>query len=468
MRYLSLFSGIEAASVAWEPLGWKPAAFAEIEPFPAAVLAHRFPDVPNLGDVTKYEEWPDIGPIDLICGGSPCQDYSIAGQRLGMAGARGQLTLTYIEIVAHHRPDWLVYENVPGILSSNGGRDFARFLGDLSGQTISVPDGGWKNSGIIPGISDAYGLAFRVLDAQHVRTRRHPWAVPQRRRRVFVVGYLGDWRPAAAVLFDRESLSGNPAPRREAREGSAGRIARSLACRGRGGTPQIEMGGEVANAILTPNGGRAGIGVGAVITSTGDVAHCLNAGGMGRQDYETETMVAHTLKGEGFDASEDGTGRGTPLVPVAFTAKDYGGDAVENVSPTLRAGGHTGSHANAGVMPAVAWALGSHAGAADGDQTNRSHSSGGPVGLGVQEGCAYSLRSGRTQNVATPWAVRRLTPTECARLQGFPDDWARIPWRGKPAEQCPDGPQYRAYGNSMATNVMTWIGERIARVEAML
>ena len=422
LRYLSVCSGIEAATQAWHPLGWTPVAFSEIEPFPSAVLAHHYPTVPNRGDMSKFAEWPDE-PVDLLCGGTPCQSFSVAGLRKGLADPRGNLALTYLAIAARYRPCWIVWENVPGVLSSNGGRDFGAFLGGL-GQL-------------------GYGFAYRVLDAQYVRTRRFPWAVPQRRRRVFVVGYLGDWRRAAAVLFDCESLSGNPPPRREAGQGAAP----TLSARTRGG-------------------GRLGTDFdcdGGLIASTGDVAHCLNAGGMGQQDYETETMVAHSLRGEGFDASEDGTGRGTPLVPVAFDLAQITSKAnrstLKPVSPTLMK--------DSNLHAVVAWALGSHAGAADGYQTNRRHDAGGPVGLGVQEGCAYSLRAGRTQSVGTPWAVRRLTPVECERLQGFPDGFTAIPWRGKPADQCPDGPRYKALGNSMAVNVMAWIGERIALVDAL-
>ena len=201
MRYLSLFSGIEAASVAWHPLGWTPVAFAEVEPFPSAVLAKRFPDVPNLGDVTKFKEWNIDGSIDLIVGGSPCQSFSVAGLRKGMDDPRGNLALTYLAIVDKYRPKWIVWENVPGVLSSNGGRDFGSFLGALDAL--------------------GYGYAWRVLDAQYTRTPDYPRAVPQRRRRVFVVGCLGDWRSPQAVLFDSESLSGNPPPSREKRQGIA-------------------------------------------------------------------------------------------------------------------------------------------------------------------------------------------------------------------------------------------------------
>ncbi|TXH55698.1 MAG: DNA cytosine methyltransferase [Desulfurellales bacterium] len=195
MRYLSVCSGIEAASVAFQPYGWKPVAFSEIDKAASRVLAYHHPEVPNWGDMTKFQEWPDA-TFDVLCGGTPCQSFSVAGLRQGLADPRGNLMLTFGAIAARYRPKWLVWENVPGVLSSNGGRDFGAFLGML-GQL-------------------GYGVAYRVLDAQYVRTCRFPFAVPQRRRRVFVIGYLGDWRRAAAVLFDRESLSGHPAPRREA------------------------------------------------------------------------------------------------------------------------------------------------------------------------------------------------------------------------------------------------------------
>ncbi|WP_017760680.1 DNA (cytosine-5-)-methyltransferase [Pseudacidovorax intermedius] len=428
MRFLSVCSGIEAASVAWGPLGWKPVAFSEIEPFPCAVLAHHYPDTPNWGDMTKFKDWPDAA-VDLLCGGTPCQSFSVAGLRKGLDDPRGNLMLTFGAIAAKYRPRWLVWENVPGVLSSNGGRDFGAFLWML-GQL-------------------GYGFAYRVLDAQH-------FGVPQRRRRVFVVGCLGDWRRAAAVLFERHSLSGHPAPRREARQG---------------------------------------------------VARCLTRGSGGghRYDGESETFVTHTLRAAGFDASEDGTGRGTPLVPVpigvdgfnglltgevaatmgtrgssetasgptvmqaiAFDCKSSGqngfGVGVE-LAGTQRAMGHANSHRNGGGHQAVAYAIGSHAGVADGEQSNRSHASGGPVGGNVSEELSYSLRAGRTQSVGTAMQVRRLTPMECERLQGFPDGYTAITVRGKPAA---DGPRYKALGNSWAIPCVRWIGERINAVEALI
>ncbi|KAA0089338.1 DNA (cytosine-5-)-methyltransferase [Paraburkholderia sp. T12-10] len=341
MKYGSVCSGIEAASCAWHPLGWRSEFLSEIEPFPSAVLAHYYPTVPNRGDMTKFKEWPDA-TLDLLVGGTPCQSFSVAGLRKGLADPRGNLMLTYLAIAERYAPRWLVWENVPGVLSSNGGRDFGTLLGGLAEL--------------------GYGFAYRVLDAQYIRVESHSRAVPQRRRRVFVVGYLGDWRRAAAVLFERESLLGHPAPRREAGKG----IAPTLSARTKGG------------------------------------------GGLGT-DFECDGgLVAHSLRGEGFDASEDGTGRGTPLVPVhAFDARQ---------SDVLQYG------------PVA-----------------------GPLDTGLP---------GATAMVGA--AVRRLTPMECERLQGFPDLYTNIEFRGKPAA---DGPRYKALGNSMAVNVMRWIGDRIQMVE---
>lgn len=374
MRFGSMFSGIEAASVAWKPLGWECQWVAEIEKFPSAVLAHHYPDVPNLGDVTKVD-WEYIRatrPVDCIVFGSPCQSFSVAGKRLGLDDPRGNLALYALSVVNRLRPGWFVFENVPGLLSSGGGRDFGAFLG-------TVGDIG-------------YQCAWRVLDAQH-------FGLAQRRARVFVVGHLGDWRRAAAVLFERESLLGNPAPRREAGE----RVAPTISAR--------------------PSGG-GGLGTdfdcdGGLIPS---VSHCLNAGGMGRQDYETETLIAHTLRANGHDASEDGTGRGTPLVPMTFDWQAGGGDVV------------------------VAF---------NSDQSAKASS------WGEREEQSPTLRAGGQISLNQATAVRRLTPRECERLQGFPDDYTLIPYRGKPAA---DGPRYKALGNSMAVPVMAWIGRRIDMV----
>ena len=417
MIYGSLCSGIEAATQAWHPLGWTPAFFSEIDAFPSAVLAHHYGSnmpgevlatngVPNLGDMTKFEEWPDYA-IDLLVGGTPCQSFSVAGLRKGLSDPRGNLMLTYGAVARRYRPRWLVWENVPGVLSSHKGRDFGAFLGMLAEL--------------------GYGFSYRVLDAQFVRTRRFGGAVPQRRRRVFVVGYLGDWRRAAAVLFDRESLSGNPSPRREAGKGFAPTISARPTGGGGLGTDFDCDGGLIAQ----------------------DVAHVLETTCHDYSRADGFNMVAHALRGEGFDASEDGTGRGTPLVPVSYrTAGDGGvyeeGDATAPLT--------TGTDPNAQV---VAF-----------DMRGRE---GGAMPEGPHDTANIRAASGGSSRsyIAQPWAVRRLTPCECERLQAFPDDFTRIPYRGKPADKCPDGPRYKALGNSMAVNCMEWIGQRIAMVEGM-
>ncbi|MGV0817138.1 DNA cytosine methyltransferase [Martelella sp. AMO21009] len=402
MRYGSVCSGIEAASEAWKALGWQAAFFSEIEAFPCAVLAHRYGSnlpgeplsqngVPNLGDMTKFEEWDDYA-IDILVGGTPCQDYSIAGQRLGMAGDRGQLTLTYIGIAGRYRPRWVVWENVPGVFSTNGGRDFARLLGDLSGQKIDVPKGGWRNHGIVAGIPDAYGRAWCVRDAQYVRVDGYERAVPQRRRRVFVAGYLGDWRPAAAVLLEPEGMRGDPPPRRKTGKEITTGVAASL----NSGSYPDGRGGEAQEVVV----------------------------GSGE--------IAFDCKGTQVQFSTDGT------------------------APTLRSMGHRNRRQNAGGHSAVAY-----------DMRGRK---GGAQFEGPHDTASIRASSGGSSRsyVSYPWTVRRLTPLECSRLDGFPDDHARIPWRGKPASQCPDGPQYKAYGNSMAINAMRSIGRRIEYVEAVM
>lgn len=219
MKYLSTFSGIEAASVAWEPLGWTPAGFSEIDPFASSVLAHRFPGVTNYGDITKHESWGlEPGAVDLLVGGSPCQAFSVAGLRRGLDDPRGQLTLVYLQLAARLRPRWIVWENVPGVLSADGGRAFGAFLGGLEEL--------------------GYGWAYRILDARH-------FGVPQRRRRVFLVARSsGDWKSAAKVLLEPEGLRGNPAEGESSRQGSP----RGASDRAREGG-QWWDGGDVASTI---------------------------------------------------------------------------------------------------------------------------------------------------------------------------------------------------------------------------
>ena len=440
MRFLSVCSGIEAASVAWNPLGWEAVAFSEIEPFPCAVLAHHYPSVPNWGDMTKFQEWPDAD-VDLLCGGTPCQSFSVAGLRKGLADPRGNLMLTFGAIAAKYRPRWLVWENVPGVLSSNGGRDFGAFLGML-GQL-------------------GYGFAYRVLDAQY-------FGVPQRRRRVFVVGCLGDWRRAAAVLFERHSMSGDSAPRREAWKESAGRAEVGAAIGFQSSQSGIRL-GDTHATLDANNGSRRHNGV----IHAAPIARCVTAGEAKRQDWETCNFVAHSLRGEGFDASEDGAGRGTPIVvhgtqdpcvstDTAFAlGRNNGGENAvafaENSRAEVRLEGGDGSRCGAlstgggkpgqgAPMIATMQTVGTMSASG---ATERKHG----FGWGQQD-----CESGYCQPDAH-MKVRRLTPTECARLQGFPDDYLNITYRNKPAA---DEPKYKALGNSWAVPCVTWIGQRIA------
>ena len=320
--------------------------------------------------MTQFKEWPN-DPIDLLVGGTPCQSFSVAGLRKGLSDPRGNLMLTYLAIAAQYQPKWLVWENVPGVLSSNRGRDFGTFLGAL-GQL-------------------GYGFAYRVLDAQY-------FGVAQRRKRVFVVGYLGDWKRAAAVLFERESLSGHPAPSREAGEEVAPTVTQGAPF-SRTGNERVEAGAYV------PDG----------------PAKCLTSGVGQRYDFETENF------------------------PIAFGAQNSArqGDSVsEHVTPTL----------DKSKTPAVA----THSVAG----TMLSRNTSGGFSNSIDHAAAGYMALQHMQ-------VRRLTTTECERLQGFPDNYTQIPYRNKPAESCPDGPRYKAMGNSMAVPVMRWIGERINMVNSI-
>jgi DNA (cytosine-5)-methyltransferase 1 len=372
MIYGSVCSGIEAASAAWHPLGWTPSFFSEIDAFPRAVLAHRFPEVPLHGDFTTIQAG-DYRPIDLLVGGTPCQSFSIAGLRGGLDDDRGNLALEYLRLADRLRPTWLVWENVPGVLSTNGGRDFGSILGGL--------------------VELGYGFAYRVLDAQW-------FGVAQRRRRVFVVGHLGDWRPAAAVLFERHSLRGDPPPSRTAGKGTAGTIGASSGDWSRDNIGESVIAFDAVQITSAANRTRVSPEFPASTLSKESRMHVA---------FCATGEVFHTLRADGFDASEDGTGRGNGAVVQAFDWQS-GGDS-----------------------------------------------------RGLDPKDTAQLQRCQTPAVVGPHLqVRRLTPTECERLQGFPDGWTAIPYRGKPAS---DGPRYKALGNSMAVPVMAWIGRRIAAVE---
>lgn len=338
MRYLSLCSGIEAASVAWEPLGWQPVGFCEIEAFPSAVLAHRFPSVPNYGDMTQLEG-RNLGTVDIVVGGTPCQGFSIAGKRGGLADERSGLAMHFVRIVSDIRPKWIIWENVPGVFSTHGGRDFGAFVRSLA-------EGG-------------YHLAWRVLDAQF-------FGVPQRRRRLFVVGHSGDWRYPASVLFEPESLRGHLAP-----------------------------GGKAETAAASGAEGGAGA--------------CRG----------TACVTQALTRSFGCGGADDNRAQGGFYIPVM---------------PPLTTTPYADNVWQEGRLISVARCL-----------TIRTE--------------RYDFET----ETLIPWhGVRRITPLEAERLQGFPDGWTDIPWRGRPA---PDRLRYRALGNAMCVNVMRWIGERIADVE---
>ena len=403
MRYLSVCSGIEAASVAWESLGWTPVAFAEIERFPSQVLAHHFPGVSNLGDMTKFREWDiDRGAVDLIVGGTPCQSFSVAGLRKGLEDPRGNLALAFIGMVDHYRPEWVIWENVPGVLSSSGGRDFGSFLGALA--------------------SIGYGFAYRVLDAQY-------YGVPQRRRRVFVVAHSsGDSRRAAEVLFEPESLRGNPAKSRASGQAATGGSASSVDTNGIQRT------------------------VGTLCADTHPGAYSGQDAYSGRlvpvlyQNNQTDARIKEEPKTCQTVIARWGTGGGhTPLVgqPTVYSVRE---DAKANTFSAVKSEvanciqstqpATTSHHAINYVVQAF------------------NHQSGGDM-RGIDPRPTAQLQRHQETSILQGMAVRRLTPTECERLQGFPDGWTDI------LQATPDGPRYKAIGNSMAVPVMRWIGSRI-------
>ncbi|MDH2091106.1 DNA cytosine methyltransferase [Rhizobium pusense] len=506
LRFLSVCSGIEAASVAWHPLGWKAVAFSEIEKFPSAVLKYHYPDVPNLGDFTKIDT-KTLGRVDILAGGTPCQAFSVAGLRGGLNDERGNLTLKFVELAhelaANNGLRNAVWENVVGVLSDKGNA-FGCFLAGLVGANAPIqPPGRWTSAGMVSGPRGR--AAWRVLDAQY-------FGVAQRRRRVLVVADFGNGADPAKVLLIEQGLPRHPPARGEARKDIAPTISALTKGGGGLGTDFDLDGGlvqasqlmlakgnsshdatketyipEIARCVATREGSSQDYETTTMVAVAGTlckdsfsggmggrpegataghfVAHAIQAGalrtnpssgpdGIGVQEGVAYTLearaevqavcvtgeVAHTLKAEGADASEDGTGRGTPI--IAFTAKDYGADAQEEICPTLRSGNHSGSHANGGVMPTIAF------------QAEMSVPQ-------VDFELSQTLQATNHQAAVKGSAVRRLTPVECERLQGFPDGYTDIPWRGKPTS--PDGPRYKALGNSWAVPKFVWLGQRIAR-----
>jgi len=610
MRYLSVCSGIEAASVAWEKLGWKPVAFSEIEPFPSAVLNHHWPEVPNLGDMTKYESWKFEEAIDVLVGGTPCQAFSVAGLRKGLADPRGGLSLTFVNIADHFNPKWILWENVPGVLSSRD-NGFGCFLGALAGEDgeLKPPGEKWADAGCVYGPKRS--IAWRCLDAQY-------FGVAQRRKRCFLVACPRDQGDPAKVLFEWEGLRRDTAPSREARKGLAPDAEGSVdtgcvgaidtECGGGKLTNQTVRAGHILPSIVSPTitqckGSRGGCSSEAISEITavqqatafrmqafGEYSDDGSASTMKARDYKDATDLVATKKshwdGSGVHPtimqsggsssgrtigysnqelfSQGGSGLvGSPIV-IDRAAFNQGENAqykphieqCETMDPLVARGPHAvaipihdQATRNAGKRGDKQDGKGNGLGIGKpgdpcptltkGDKhavlyenhpndsrvtgplevapscVSRYGTGGGNVPL-VQEAIAFepgiasregnesrfvkemspTLRkdmgdnqvavavdcynktvnhtsqtlsssasdinhTGGVINPADRMAVRRLTPKECERLQGFPDEHTLIPWRGKPADQCPDGPRYKALGNSMAVPCMEWIGNKI-------
>lgn len=412
MRYISLFSGIEAASVAWEPLGLEPVAFCEIDEFPSAVLAHHYPDVPNLGDITKVD-WKEVieehGAVDLIVGGSPCQSFSVAGGRESLRG-ESRLMFEYVRALDEIRPRWFLWENVPGVLNTRDNA-FAQLLGEV--QKLG------------------YGsLAWRVLDAQF-------FGVAQRRRRVFLVGRLGEGGSAAAVLFEPESLRGDNPSSREKRKALARAAGRGAASEGEGS---------------------------------------LNAWDVQSKRVFSENGVAPTLS--------SGTNEGANIQPSVLQHADtiafkYSAGAAARTMPTYNDGTCNTLTADYHA-PAVAFAQNTRnevrLQGGDGSVSGPIAASDSAKGQGVPfvmtnygneiAGTLTADALAVTVHDGSRWVVRRLTPVECERLQGFPDHYTDIPYRGK--EHPPDTPRYKALGNSMAVPTMRWLGDRLQMVQEIM
>lgn len=470
-RYVSIFSGVEAASLAWEPLGWEPVAFSEIEPFPCAVLAERWPDVPNLGDITKIDWKEEIdGAIDLVVGGSPCQSFSVAGKREGLKGASG-LMFEYIRCVQELRPRWFLWENVPGALTSEDGGAFGQLLSEMDEL--------------------GYSLAWRVLDAQF-------FGVAQRRRRLFLVGHLGAESPAE-VLFESDCLSGNPQSSREKRKELASRAGRSAACAGfkYSAAPRANTIGyaeEQANTLTAdwhapavfplPNMALSQYGteIAGCLTARGDSSPCADRGQSivcmtGTQahchisDEIAGCLTAHMGKDDapvvvGGAISENAANEAFGFAQNTRNEVRIVGDGTLSGALAARPGMKQTTFVCTGSTYPINEQIATR---------DKKLGRGTGLGVGADGDPAFTLLANHPHMVASeigdkpagvnPMLVRRLTPLECERLQGFPDGHTLIAWKGKPADECPDGPRYKAIGNSMAVPVMRWIGKRIAAVD---
>lgn len=490
--------------MAFGPLGWKAVAFSEIEPFPCAVLKHHYPDVPNFGDMTKFKDWPEevFASADAVVGGPPCQAFSVAGLRKGLTDARGNLTLVYVELINHadlirkkygKPPVIALYENVPGLLSDKTGA-YGCLLGALAGEDgeVVAPGGKWTDAGCVFGPERT--IAWRLFDAQY-------HAVAQRRRRVFVVASARNGFDPAAVLFEFDGVRRDSPPSRETRQGVAGGVEigpgggrltdlnPTLDTRAKDGPIRNQLAGAVMQPVaatlmssfgrlLGTSGQDADHGHSHLVAFGGnntagaiDVAPGLNCnGGQRSGDFEAGALllqqVTHSLRGEGFDASEDGTWRGTPLVPVAGAICGHSFVGGAGGRPEGAAAGHFVPVAFHPTQDPISSTNVCHTIGANDNATAAVAVSSGHGWWSESNGTAQTLRAQDSITKAdtlhiSAMQVRRLTPTECERLQGFPDGYTAIPWRGKPADQCPDGPRYKALGNSWAVPNVRWIGQRI-------
>jgi len=397
VNYLSVCSGIEAATVAWHDLGFNPVGFSEIEKFPSQLLKHHYPNVTNYGDMTKFKEWNINEPVNLLVGGTPCQSFSIAGLRKGLNDPRGNLMLTYLSMAEHFKAKWILWENVTGVLSSNRGADFAALLQGLAELR--------------------YGFAYRVLDAQH-------FGVPQRRRRVFVVGCLGDWRSAAKVLFESESLCRDITPSREAWKEVANFITKSPSSYG-SFNPARSEGNAVICADLAPTITSSGAGW----SRTGNAA------------TEPDTYVAFTT---------EQTPKTSLNLAHTLTSSNYKHN--QCVAFKVRGGCEGGGKGYLG-SDELAFTLSTN-------QDQQIAIACDTFNCTIQDDFTSTLttKTCHMPKLLENIKVRRLTPMECERLQGFPDNYTNTPTSS-------DTVRYKALGNSMAVPVMRWIGNRIKEVE---
>ena len=454
MKYISICSGIEAATTAWHGLGWTPLAFSEIEPFPSAVLAERWPQVPNLGDMSRYREWPEeiLVECDLLVGGSPCQAFSVAGLRRSLDDERGNLSLIYVQLFHHinavrrkheRSPAIALWENVPGVLSTKDNA-FGCFISGLLGvdDTIETQDGKWPKAGFLG--SETVRVGYRVLDAQY-------FGVAQRRRRVFLVAApcelvanLGKRACPSEILSLRESVLGNPPTRGEAGQATAGTITARTGRNGGSANDDVDGGRVFAfhptqDPISSADGTTHAMGCGSkggCCTQAVAVPYVKATNQHNKEEASRfeEAQVAACLNG--WDERHD-----PPKHVVAFAQNTR--DEVRQVNGDGQISGALSAEPGMKQTTYVAFKE-SQSGCRTGD---------------VHATTDANKGSRRQEGVFAPaMQVRRLTPTECCRLQGFPDDHCDITFRKKPAA---DGPKYRALGNSMAVPCMLWLGWRI-------